>query len=299
VIDLYSNCQQLEDGSKNLFRDMKTFLTNKEQTYKITKKIINSSDSAASPIPSIALDKVRLTAPISNPEKIICIGLNYYDHAKECNMPVPTEPVLFSKYSSSIIGPDDIVIKPKTTQELDYEVELVIVIGKQGKRLEISKLNAMDYVAGYMIGNDVSARDWQLKKSGGQWMAGKTFDTFAPLGPCIQTISGPSFSEELTEGEKPSEWFDPHNARIRCLLNGKPVQDSNTNQLIFKTPDILSYLSQIMTLKPGDLIFTGTPYGVGFARKPPICLNVGDELHSEIEGLGIDGFGYLRNRIGE
>lgn len=152
----------------------------------------------------------------------------------------------------------------------------------------------MEYVAGYMIGNDVSARDWQLKKSGGQWMAGKTFDTFAPIGPCIQTISGPSF-----EGGEEEKWFDPHNAKIKCLLNGNAVQDSNTNQLIFKTEDILSYVNQVMTLKPGDLIFTGTPYGVGFARKPQILMQPGDELVSEIEGLGIEGFGYLKNKIAE
>jgi len=220
--------------------------------------------------------EVKIKPPISNPEKIICVGLNYYDHAKECGMKIPKEPVLFSKYASSIIGPNDSIIKPKVSQELDYEVELVIVIGKEGKNIPLD--TATNYVAGYTIGHDVSARDWQLKKDGGQWMAGKTFDTFAPIGPCIRT---------MTEGfEEDDDPFDPHNTPIQLSLNGKTVQQSNTNQLIFKTPDLISYISQVVTLKPGDLIFTGTPPGVGFARKPPLFMNAGDTVVCEIRGLG-------------
>lgn len=152
----------------------------------------------------------------------------------------------------------------------------VIVIGKEGKN--ISAENSQQYVAGYTIGHDVSARDWQLKKDGGQWMAGKTFDTFAPIGPFIRTT--------IDGFEEDSDNFDPHDAAMRFKLNGKTLQDSSTNQLIFKTPDIISYVSKIMTLKPGDLIFTGTPFGVGFARNPQIFMNAGDTAVCEIEGLG-------------
>ena len=286
VVDLQASSNE---ANRHLFKDMRTLLENKEDSYSVIEGLIRDE----SKMKTLDLSQVQLRAPITNPEKIVCVGLNYHDHAKECGMPVPTEPVLFSKFASTIIGPNDNIIKPNLTQELDWEVELVIVIGKKGKRTEISKQNAMDYVAGYMTANDVSARDWQLKKPGGQWQSGKNFDTFAPIGPCIQTISGPSFS---TEASLP--WFDPHNAVIKCLLNGKPVQDSNTSQLIFKTPEILSYINQIKTLSPGDLIFTGTPPGVGMGRKPqPAWLHSGDVLESSIEGLDVDGFGHLVNKV--
>ena len=212
---------------------------------------------------------VHVAAPIQNPEKILCIGLNYADHAAESNMPIPSEPVVFSKFSSTIIGPGDAIRLPSVTRSIDYEVELVVVIGTAGK--DISESDAMDHVAGYTVGHDVSARDFQLEKPGGQWLLGKTFDTFAPLGPDIVT---------------PDEVDDPHNLGIRCILNGQTVQDSNTEQLIFKIDQLIGYLSRVVTLQPGDLIFTGTPPGVGMARRPQLWLRAGDTVVCEVDGIG-------------
>jgi 2-keto-4-pentenoate hydratase/2-oxohepta-3-ene-1,7-dioic acid hydratase in catechol pathway len=219
--------------------------------------------------PSLPLSEVRLLAPILNPEKVICIGLNYADHAAESGMAIPPEPVVFSKFASAIIGPGEEIRLPKTSAQVDYEVELVAVIGTGGR--DISEATALSHVAGYCTGHDVSARDYQLHKPGGQWMLGKTFDTFAPLGP-----------EIVTTDEVP----DPHNLWIRCHLNGRTVQDSNTRQLIFRIPKLVAYLSHVFTLRPGDLIFTGTPPGVGMARKPPLWLKPGDRVTCEVEGLG-------------
>ena len=217
----------------------------------------------------INANAVRVAAPIQNPEKIFCIGLNYADHAAESNMPIPSEPVVFSKFSSTIIGPGDAIRLPSVTRSIDYEVELVVVIGTAGK--DISESDAMDHVAGYTVGHDVSARDFQLEKPGGQWLLGKTFDTFAPLGPDIVT---------------PDEVDDPHNLGIRCILNGETVQDSNTEQLIFKIDQLIAYLSRVVTLQPGDLIFTGTPPGVGMARDPQLWLQAGDTVVCEVDGIG-------------
>jgi len=225
------------------------------------------------------LEDVNLKAPVKNPEKIICVGLNYKDHAEESNLPLPTVPVLFSKYANTIIGPGDIIEHPIETKELDYEVELVAVIGREGRRIPPEK--ALDYVAGYTVGHDVSARDWQLKMPGGQWMAGKTFDTFAPIGPSIVVHRIP--------GEKDEEdafSFDPLNLKIKCTLNDQVVQNSSTNQLVFHIDHLVSHISKLVTLRPGDLIFTGTPPGVGFARKPPLWMKVGDRVTCEIEHLG-------------
>ena len=217
----------------------------------------------------INANAVRVAAPIQNPEKIFCIGLNYADHAAESNMPIPSEPVVFSKFPSTIIGPGDAIRLPSVTRSIDYEVELVVVIGTAGK--DISESHAMDHVAGYTVGHDVSARDFQLEKPGGQWLLGKTFDTFAPLGPDIVT---------------PDEVDDPHNLGIRCILNGETVQDSNTEQLIFNIDQLIAYLSRVVTLQPGDLIFTGTPPGVGMAREPQLWLQAGDTVVCEVDGIG-------------
>lgn len=218
----------------------------------------------------VSLEEANFHAPIHDPIKIVCVGLNYRDHAEESGAKIPQEPILFSKYPSSLIGHEESIVLPSVSDEVDYEAELVIVIGKSGRF--ISKESAMDYVAGYAVGHDVSARDWQLKKDGKQWMVGKTFDTFAPIGP-----------ELVTTDEVP----DPHKLRIQLRLNGETMQDSNTDQMIFSVSDVVSYLSQIFTLDVGDLIFTGTPPGVGFARKPPIFLKDGDVAEVEIEGLGV------------
>ena len=214
-------------------------------------------------------------APIVDPHKIICVGLNYKDHAAESGSPIPKDPVLFSKYSTALIGHGQAIVLPKVSQEVDYEAEFVIVIGKKGRH--ITKKNALDHVAGYSVGHDVSARDWQLKKDGKQWMVGKTFDTFAPVGPYL-----------VTRDEVP----DPHALRICLRLNGQTMQDSNTKQMIFGVEDLLAYISQVVTLEPGDLIYTGTPPGVGVARKPPVYMKDGDVAEVEIEGLGI-----LRNPV--
>jgi 2-keto-4-pentenoate hydratase/2-oxohepta-3-ene-1,7-dioic acid hydratase in catechol pathway len=218
---------------------------------------------------------VKLSPPIPDPPKIICLGLNYRDHAIESGATIPKEPILFSKYATALIGDGDAIVLPPVSREVDYEAELVIVVGRRGRNIRPHE--AMNFVAGYTIGHDVSARDWQLKKEGKQWMVGKTFDTFAPTGPVIVT------TDELT---------DPHHLPIRLRLNGQTMQDSNTSQMIFDVSSILAYLSQVFTLEPGDLIFTGTPPGVGFARKPPVFLKAGDVVEVEIEGIGV-----LRNPV--
>ncbi len=218
---------------------------------------------------------VKLLPPVPDPPKIVCLGLNYADHAKESGASLPKDPILFSKYNTALVGQDDNIVLPAVSQEVDYEAELVIVVGRKGRNVPVAI--ADEFVAGYTIGNDVSARDWQLKKDGKQWMVGKTFDTFAPMGPHL-----------VTADEVP----DPHALGIRLRLNGTTMQDSSTSQLIFKVAPILAHLSKIFTLQPGDLIFTGTPPGVGFARKPPVFLKAGDVVEVEIESLGV-----LRNRV--
>jgi acylpyruvate hydrolase len=212
---------------------------------------------------------VRLRAPIQNPRKIICLGLNYRDHAEETKTPIPPEPPLFSKYTTAIIGPGDPILLPSVSSEVDYEVELACVISRRGRH--IAKADALRYVAGYTVFNDVSARDYQLRKPGGQWMVGKTFDTFAPMGPALVT------TEEIP---------DPHLLDIGCAVSGEVLQASNTKHLIFTVPDIVAYCSHIFTLEPGDVIATGTPGGVGFMRKPPRFLREGDEVVLEIQGIG-------------
>lgn len=217
----------------------------------------------------------NLRAPIPDPGKVVCIGLNYRDHAEESNMPIPTEPICFSKFSSAIVGPEDTVQLPAAAREVDYEAELVAVIGRTAKN--VSKADALDYVAGYCNGNDVSARDWQIGRPGGQWLLGKTPDTFAPIGPYLVT------SDEVADSRALS---------IALRLNGETMQDSSTKELIFGVDEIVAHISQLFTLQPGDVIFTGTPPGVGMARKPPVWIKNGDVMEVEIAGLGV-----LRNPV--
>jgi 2-keto-4-pentenoate hydratase/2-oxohepta-3-ene-1,7-dioic acid hydratase in catechol pathway len=214
-------------------------------------------------------------APVPDPRKIVCLGLNYRDHATESGMEPPSEPVLFSKYPTALIGHGGQIVLPPVSDQVDYEAELVIVVGRGGRNIPIER--AMEHVGGYAVGHDVSARDWQLNKPGKQWMAGKTFDTFAPVGPMLVT---------------PDEVPDPNALGIRLRLNGKTMQESNTKEFIFKVDYVIAYLSRIFTLEPGDLIFTGTPPGVGMARKPPVWLKPGDVTEVEIDGLGT-----LRNTV--
>jgi 2-keto-4-pentenoate hydratase/2-oxohepta-3-ene-1,7-dioic acid hydratase in catechol pathway len=219
-------------------------------------------------------DKERLGAPVFRPGKLICIGLNYALHAKESGMEPPKEPVVFFKATSAIIGPNDDVIIPKGSKKTDWEVELAVVIGK--KASYVSEDEAMDYVAGYCLHNDYSEREFQLER-GGQWVKGKSCDTFAPLGPFIAT------SDEIA---------DPHSLRLWLKLNGQIMQDGNTSDFIFNVPQVVSYLSQFMSLEPGDIISTGTPAGVGLGFKPPRYLNPGDVVE-----LGIDGLGTSRQHL--
>jgi 2-keto-4-pentenoate hydratase/2-oxohepta-3-ene-1,7-dioic acid hydratase in catechol pathway len=220
-------------------------------------------------------EKVRLLAPIPDPGKIICIGLNYSDHAAESGAAIPSEPVVFNKFPTAVRGHGDAIVLPRLSSQVDYEAELVVVIGREGRH--IPPRQAFDYIAGYTCGHDVSARDWQLAKPGGQWLLGKTFDTFAPLGPAL-----------VTKDEIPS----PGELEISLRLNGQCMQRSNTNQLIFPVDQLVAYVSGICTLSPGDVIFTGTPPGVGMARKPPVFLQAGDVVEVEIEKIGI-----LRNSV--
>ncbi|MEC8402339.1 MAG: fumarylacetoacetate hydrolase family protein [Bacteroidota bacterium] len=214
-------------------------------------------------------ENTRLGPPICRPSKIVCVGLNYAKHAQESGMEVPSEPVLFFKASSAIIGPYDEVILPKNSKKSDWEVELAIVIGE--KASYVSEKNAMNHVAGYVLHNDISEREYQLERQG-QWVKGKSCDTFAPLGPFVAT------KDEIK---------DPHNLNLWLKLNGKTMQDSNTSDLIFGIPKLVSYISQFMTLLPGDLISTGTPFGVGLGLNPEIYLKDGDKMELGIEGLGV------------
>ena len=230
-----------------------------------------ASKAAASPkARRIPVAEGSFLAPIPNPHKIVCLGLNYSDHAQETGAAIPKEPILFSKYATSLTGHNESIELPAVSQEIDFEAELVIVVGKRGRY--VPPAQAYEYVAGFMVGHDVSARDWQLKKDGKQWMAGKTFDTFAPTGPLLVTRD-----EVANEG----------NLKISLRLNGETMQDGNTSKMIFGVKEIIPYLSTIFTLEPGDLIFTGTPPGVGMARKPPVWLKAGDVTEVEIEGLGV------------
>src|SRR5690606_3433489 len=213
--------------------------------------------------------ETRLGPPIQRPSKLICVGLNYSLHAKESGMEVPTQPILFMKATSSICGPFDPIIIPKNSMATDWEVELAVVIGK--KATYVTEEEAMDHVAGYVLHNDVSERDFQLRH-GGQWVKGKSADNFAPLGPYLVT------KEEIE---------NPHDLRLWLKLNGKMLQDSNTSDLVFNVPQLVSYISQYMSLLPGDVISTGTPAGVGMGFNPPVYLKEGDVVELGIDGLGI------------
>lgn len=214
-------------------------------------------------------DEIRLGSPICRPSKIVCVGLNYVKHAQESGMEVPSEPVLFFKASSAIVGPYDEVVLPKNSKKSDWEVELAIVIG--AKASYVSEDNAMNHVAGYVLHNDISEREYQLERLG-QWVKGKSCDTFAPLGPFLATTD---------------EIEDPHNLRLWLKLNGNTMQDSNTSDLIFGIPKLVSYISEFMTLLPGDVISSGTPFGVGLGLDPQLYLKAGDEMELGIEGLGV------------
>ena len=231
---------------------------------KLNNWLENNHDSCP-----VVENDVRLGPPLLRPSKIVCVGLNYSKHAKESGMDVPEEPVLFFKASSAIIGPYDSIIIPKGSEKSDWEVELAIVIGN--KASYVSEKDALSHVAGYVLHNDVSERSFQLERSG-QWVKGKSCDTFAPIGPFIAT---------------PDEIGDPNNLNLWLKLNGEQMQNSNTSDFIFNIQQVVSYISQFMTLLPGDVISTGTPFGVGLGLNPPRYLKDGDVIELGIDGLGV------------
>lgn len=216
----------------------------------------------------------RIGSPIARPSKIVCIGLNYADHARETNAPIPPEPVIFMKSTTAMVGPFDDVVIPRNSVKTDWEVELAVVIGKKASYVEESE--ALEYVAGYLLHNDVSEREFQLERNG-TWDKGKGCDTFAPLGPFLAT------REEIA---------DVDNLRLWLTVNGEQMQNGNTSNFIFNVPFVIAYVSQFMTLLPGDVISTGTPAGVGLGFKPPIYLKEGDVIE-----LGIDGLGTQKQQV--
>jgi 2-keto-4-pentenoate hydratase/2-oxohepta-3-ene-1,7-dioic acid hydratase in catechol pathway len=227
------------------------------------QQVIGASEALAFSKADIDLD-----APLRQPGKIVAIGQNYMDHCRECNAPIPTRPIVFTKFTTSINSPTgEIAWRTDLTTEVDWEVEMGVVIGKQARR--VSQKEALDHVFGYTVVNDVSARD--LQGGDGQWVRGKSLDTFCPMGPVI-----------VTADEIP----DPQALELRCLVNGTPVQDSNTSEMIFNVRYLISFLSHAFTLLPGDVILSGTPYGIGAARDPQIFLHDGDVLESEVERIG-------------
>jgi 2-keto-4-pentenoate hydratase/2-oxohepta-3-ene-1,7-dioic acid hydratase in catechol pathway len=257
----------LNDADPKLPFCAQAFLAGGGELIALAKKAMSTGTTL--PLPDVLLP------PIVQPEKVICIGLNYADHAKETNAATPSCPVIFNKFPTALVGQGQSVVHPAVSKQVDYEAELVVVIGKQGR--DIPEEKALEYVAGYTCGNDISARDWQKNKPGGQWLSGKSFDTFAPCGPWIVTAD---------------ELGDPQSLTIEMRLNSQVMQHSNTSQLIFSIPNLISYISNICTLKVGDLIYTGTPSGVGVARTPQVFLKPGDKLEVEIERIGV-----LRNTI--
>lgn len=255
ALTIPNDLKQLIEQSETVLPYIRTLLKNKAKVSEMREDVV------------FLISEVEILAPIAQPEKIICVGLNFLDHCKETGLEPPASPVIFSKYANAIIGESEAIELPINSNQVDYEAELAIVIGKEAKC--VSKEEAEDYIFGYTIMNDVSARDLQF--TDGQWSRGKSADTFAPIGPTIVTKD---------------EVGDPHNLDISLCLNDEIMQQSNTKNLIFNIPYIVSFLSQSMTLKPGDLIATGTPPGVGMGRNPQVWLKDGDQLSITIENIG-------------
>jgi 2,4-didehydro-3-deoxy-L-rhamnonate hydrolase len=263
----------LNDGSR---RDVSEFIDDYNEDFFENdgiSKLQGLINSKGNSLPIINKE-VRLGPPITKPSKIICVGLNYSKHAAESGMLIPKEPVLFFKATSAITGPNDDIIIPKNSQKTDWEVELAVVIGKRASYVDESE--AMNYVAGYVLHNDVSEREFQIERSG-QWVKGKSADSFAPIGPFI-----------VTKDEIP----DPHNLNLWLKVNGQTMQSSNTSDLVFNIPFLVSYISQFMSLVPGDIISTGTPSGVGLGLKPPRYLKPGDIIE-----LGVDNLGSAKQNV--
>jgi 2-keto-4-pentenoate hydratase/2-oxohepta-3-ene-1,7-dioic acid hydratase in catechol pathway len=242
--------------------DMLTFLQQGETAMQLAREVGKSATA------SLPLSEVRLLAPVPNPPKVVAMGLNYMDHCRELNIEPPKEPIIFAKFPSAVVGPGAAIRwDPALTQQVDYEAELAVVMGRTARR--VSAAEALDYVAGYTICNDVSARNLQF--GDGQWVRGKSLDTFCPLGPWL-----------VTRDEIP----DPHDLAIRCIVNDDVLQDSTTAEVIFRVDRLIEFISRAFSLLPGDVIATGTPDGVGVFRSPQIFLKYGDVVTVEIEGLG-------------
>lgn len=254
----------LNRADPRLPEDMIGFLRGGETTLSIAREALPAAAAGT----AYELGSVDLGPVVPNPSKIICIGLNYRDHAEETGQAVPTTPTVFAKYPNALVGHGAPVVLPRATDQVDYEVELAFVIGRRARHVAAGE--AMEYVAGYTVMNDVSARDYQMATS--QWSIGKSFDTFAPLGPAL-----------VTRDEAP----DPHALAIRLSIGGEMLQDSTTANLVFNVPALVEYLSGVMTLEPGDVIATGTPGGVGFTRKPPRYIRAGETMRAEVEGVGV------------
>lgn len=250
---------------------VKPFLNAASKSYQCMRRFIEDWIEGARPVTGrpIPLASGKLLHPVKRPEKIFCIGLNYSDHAAETGATVGEVPVVFSKFSSALLPPDEPIRLPSISDQVDLEAELVVVIGRGGRNIPQSV--ASEHVFGYCCGNDVSARDWQKGKPGGQWLLGKTFDSFAPLGPVIVSADEIGWPVELN---------------IRSRLNQMTMQESNTKQFLFPIEFLIAHLSKFCTLRPGDLIFTGTPSGVGVARTPPVFLKPGDVVEVEIDRIG-------------
>ncbi|MFC4402665.1 fumarylacetoacetate hydrolase family protein [Gracilibacillus xinjiangensis] len=273
VVDLHQAYEQMianvgaKESAFPLPSDPDTFYANGEASMEIAKKVYAYIEKNE-PLTQYKREDVVLGPPIPNPSKIICIGINYADHVAEMGSEIPEFPVVFSKFSNALIGPEDDIHKISATKKLDYEVELAVVIGK--KTSNVNKTDVHDYLAGYTMGNDVSARD--LQKRTVQWLQGKSLDHTTPIGPWLVT------KDEIT---------DPSNLAIKSFVNGEIRQSSNTKHLIFDIPFLVSFISELITLNPGDIILTGTPDGVGMAMDPPQYLQHGDTVRLEIEGIGI------------
>lgn len=290
VIDLLSACEIYKDDlsvdvGDSKMSNMIEFLKLDKAGVETVRQVVGLVESKTSDKPQSKaetgdllhnLEDIRLHAPVSNPRKIVCLGLNYSDHAKEAGKPQPKEPILFSKPVTAIADPEQRIVYPKISKQLDYEVELALVIGRGGKDIPVHE--AFDHIAGYTVFNDVSARDIQF--GDGQWFRGKSFDTFAPMGPCLV------LKEQIP---------DPNDLRLGTRVNGETRQNGTTAIMIFKVPYLVAFISQVLTLEPGDIIATGTPAGVGiFAKPEPRLLKPGDTVEAWIENIGV-----LKNMVSE
>jgi 2-keto-4-pentenoate hydratase/2-oxohepta-3-ene-1,7-dioic acid hydratase in catechol pathway len=258
ILDLWEMAAQ--DKTKNFFPSMEELLSMDGPSFEMTKKLVKES-------PINAQKPVQILAPLMRPSKIICLGKNYLGHVKETKASVPANPILFPKFSTSIIASGEPIVLPEFSQAVDYEIELAVIIGRKARKIPPEEV--FSYIAGYTIANDITARD--IQREDGQWTRGKSLDTFLPLGPFLVT------TDEIS---------DPQNLTMQLQLNSEVMQEGSTADMIFPIPEILSFISEGITLLPGDIILTGTPPGVGFARDPPIFLKSGDRLELEIEGLG-------------